>query len=157
MVDKENTGMWFEVTADTKQDCEKRAVALLSKKAVILSCMTFKKSQWHSPSRCSAGNLLLANRKTLKVTPIAAAHPDAIELSKCFPTPRGKISQLLLSYGNERVDVRGVVASVVDPSSKANKMEVWLEDESGKALLVEMWGDTFVALAKTLSRGLYCR
>ena len=57
------------------------------------------------------------------------------------------------SSGNERVDVRGLVASVQEPTNKANKMEVWIEDESNKALLVEMWGDTFVALAKRLEAG----
>ena len=54
----------------------------------------------------------------------ADSHPRAFVLSKCFPMPRGKIAQLLLSYGNDSVDVRGVVALVDSPANKANKMDV---------------------------------
>ena len=159
VVDSDNTGLWFEVTGDSKSDCSKRGGILPVSKTVILSNMAIKRSSWHSQSGCSAGNLIDANpARKLKVSPIAAAHVDAMKLTACFPVPRGRIAQLLKSSGNERVDVRGLVASVQEPTNKANKMEIWLEDETEKAVLVEMWGGTpSWLLPKSLNLGRCCR
>ena len=93
VVDSDNTGMWFEVTGDSKTDCLKRGGVLPVEKTVRLANMVFKRSSWHSQSGCSAGNLIDANpARKLKVQPIAASHVDAMKLTACFPVPRGRIA-----------------------------------------------------------------
>ena len=88
VVDKESTGMWFEVTGDSKSECQKRAGLLPLNKAIKLSNMAFKKSYWHSATGCPVGNLLEANPgKKLKVAPVAAPPLGNLKLYKNHRKP----------------------------------------------------------------------
>ena len=48
MVDEERTGLWFEVTGNTKKEALERAKKYQVGCANVLSNMTVKPSQWHS-------------------------------------------------------------------------------------------------------------
>ena len=63
--------------------------------------------------------------------------------------PAGEIRTLLSCEGKERVDIRGVVleAPTVSMMMKS-KTEVWLADTSGAAVIVELWGPSFLGLVR---------
>ena len=146
--------MWFELSGNDAAQLKERSKLYMKGKAVTLQNPMLKSSAF-----LSGGKVLALNPTALaklKVSPIAEAHPDFQTLGGgMLPHPRGTIEQLLKAVGGEKVDVRGLITSLRRSAfvKTTSKWEVWLKDDSGKEILLELWGKTFDKECADLAEG----
>ena len=108
-----------------------------------LSDLSTKKTQWFS------GQLLDLNPgKRVRCVPLEMSHPTYGRLRQAPLPPAGEIRTLLSCRGKERMDIRGVVLEDPTLSMRVAKAEVWLADTSAAAVLVELWGPSFLGLVR---------
>ena len=154
MTDEDLNVIWFELTGNSEAQLKERSKLYSKGKALKIEGAIVKNSPY-----LSGGKVIALNPGTtsnFKVFPIAEAHPDFKALNgNVLPPPRGTIAQLLQANGGEKVDVRGVVTALERSRfvMKSSKWEVWVKDDSGKEILLELWGKTFDAECQAISTG----
>ena len=141
-LDHTGAPIWFELTGQTTQDVLTRGRQYLAGKAGSFTNVTVQTSRYYSGGRV----IILIPKFHVRCAALTGA--DASRIPSGPVAPQGRQCDALLCNDGDRVDVVGLVAEQ-KALTAVKKTDVWLKDEEdGKSILVELWGDTFYEMAK---------
>ena len=139
LVDQKGQGLYAEIRGSTERDVRKRAQEFYQPRFIQLTQAVVVQN-----STFLCGFSADVTHKG-KVSPIAEAHPTAMQLRGLFPIARSDLGVLAEhAQGKERADLIGKVTQKEVPSMKVRKVTLWLKDESEQELAVHLWGGRFV-------------
>ena len=86
---------------------------------------------------------------------MATSHPSSMQMMNVFPVACSDLSVLKrVGVDRQRVDLIGKVVALKESElPKHLKFDLWLKDESDKEFLVQLWGETMMQQARTISHG----
>ena len=141
-LDHTGAPIWFELTGQTPQDVLTKGRLYLAGKAGTFTNVTVQSSRYYS-----GGRVINLNPKT-QVRCAVLTGAEASQMPSGPVAPNGSLNDVLHCNNGDRVDVLGLVVEQ-KALAATNKVEVWLKDEeNGKSILVELWGDTFYKMSK---------
>ena len=144
MGDLDGRPVWFTLSAPTEPEMQSRSKLLRQGCAALFGNLRPIKSQWYS------GFVVDLNQgRRVRVVSLDSTHQTYAKLRQAPLAADGEIRMLLSCKGKERVDIRGVVLEAPTVGmAKGSKAVVWLADTSGAAVIVELWGPSFLGLVR---------
>lgn len=152
VTDKDGNGMYYEVRGKDQQSCERQFQTLLSGKPFFVSRLKVqKKNPYYGHLYADFSE---RNSRT-QFHAMASSHPSSMQMNQVFPVAKSDLSVLKrLGLDKKRVDIIGKVVAMKEQELPSHlKCDLYIKDESDKELRVQLWGETMVQKARTISLG----
>ena len=155
VTDKEGNGMYYEVRGKDKESCEKQFHTVLCGKPFFVSKLKVAKQNHGQQFYAGLFADFAEKNSRTQFHAMATSHPSSMQMMHTFPTAKSDLGVLKrLGMDRKRVDIIGKVVAMKEVELPNHvKFELWLKDESDKEFMVQLWGQTMVEKARSLSLG----